>query len=121
MRVKINYTNDKGENQCTSLKAATKLFGGNKGLAISLHARVNAIKDADVIKDIIVTPQFHFHNLHGKLEGYFAIDVKTRKEKWRIILCPLDENGKQFNPCNIDEIASIVRIVKIKEVSAHYE
>lgn len=55
------------------------------------------------------------------MEGYFAIDVKTRKEKWRIILCPLDENGKQFNPCNIDEIASIVGIVKIKEVSAHYE
>ncbi len=54
--MKINYANDKVENQCTSLKAATKLFGGNKGLAISLHARVNAIKDADVIKDIIVTP-----------------------------------------------------------------
>lgn len=119
--MKIIYANDKVENQCTSLKLATKLFGGNNGLAISLHSRINAIKGADVIKDIIVTPQFHFHKLQGKLDGYFAIDVKTRKEKWRIILFPLDENGRQFNPCNIDEIASIVRIVEIREVSAHYE
>lgn len=119
--MKIDYANDKVENQCTSLKSATKLFGGDKCLAISLHARINAIKDADVIKDIIVTPQFHFHKLQGNLNGYFAIDVKTRRDRWRIILCPLDENGKQFSPCNINEIASIVRIVEIKEVSAHYE
>lgn len=90
-------------------------------LAVSLHSRINAIENADVIKDIIVTPQFHFHKLQGKMEGLFAIDVKSRKDKWRIILCPLDENEKQFQPCHIDEIAVVVRIVKIMEVSAHYE
>lgn len=119
--MKIIYANAKVENQCTSLKIATKFFGGNNSIAISLHSRINAIKGADVIKDIIVTPQFRFHKLQGKLDGYFAIDVKTRKEKWRVILCPLDEDEKQFNPCNIDEIASVVRIVEIREVSAHYE
>ena len=119
--MKVDYANDKVREQCTSLKAATKLFGGNKNLAISLLSRINAINDAEVIKDIIVTPQFHFHKLQGKLKEYFAIDVKSRQDKWRIILCPLDENEEVFNPCNIDEIASIVRIVEIKEVSAHYE
>lgn len=119
--MKIKYTNNKVEQQCTSLKAATKLFGGDKNLAISLLARVNALLAADTIKDIIVIPQFHFHNLHGNMEGLFTIDVKTRRDKWRIILCPLDKNEEIFDPCHIDEIATTVKIVEITEVSAHYE
>ncbi len=62
-----------------------------------------------------------FHSLQGNLDGYFAIDVKTRKEPWRIILQPLDENEEPYNPCNIDEISGKVRIVEIREVSKHYE
>lgn len=119
--MKVKYANEKTECQCTSLKAATKLFGGNKVLAISLLSRINALMAAEVIKDIIVNPQFHFHNLHGDREGLFAIDVKTRRDKWRIILCPLDENEETFHPCHIDKIATAVRIVEITEVSAHYE
>lgn len=119
--MKINYANDKIRQQCTSLKAATKFFGGNKSYAVSLLSRINAIESAETIRDIIATPQFHFHNLHGKLEGLFAIDVKTRRDRWRIILRPLDENEEVFEPCHIDEIAAAVRIVEIVEVSAHYE
>ena len=94
-------------------------------LANSLIARINALKQADTIKDIIVQPPFHFHKLENKnrrdLEGYFAIDVKSRREAWRIILEPLDENKESFHPCNIDAIAESVRIVEITEVSRHYE
>ncbi len=119
--MKIQYGNSKVKLQCTNLKAATKLFGGDKNLALSLLARINAIERADVLKDIIVMPTFHFHNLHGKMEGLFAIDTKTRRDKWRIILQPLDENEQPYDPCYIDEIAAIVKIVEIREVSAHYE
>ena len=119
--MKINYASDEVKLQCTSMKAAMKLFGGNKILATSLLARINAIGSADVIKDIIAMPSFHFHNLHGKLEGFFAVDVKSRRDKWRIVLQPLDEEEKPFDPCHIDEIAVIVRIVEIREVSPHYE
>ncbi len=119
--MKILYSNETTRKQCTSLKAASKLFGGNKQLAISLLARINAMEQAFVIKDIIVMPNFHFHKLHGNLDGYFAVDVKSRRDKWRIILCPLDENEDKFIPCNIDEIAAAVQIIEIREVSAHYE
>ena len=119
--MRIKYASDKVEKQCTDLKAAIKLFGGDKALALSLHARINSIKSAEVIKDIILMPSFHFHKLYGKLEGFFAIDVKSRKDKWRIILCLLDENEKEYNPCNIDEISGIVKVVRIEEVSPHYE
>lgn len=54
-------------------------------------------------------------------EGYFAIDVKSRKDSWRIILRPLNDDKELFDPCNIDEIASVVEIVEIEEVSKHYE
>lgn len=122
--MEIVYSNELIQKQCTGMKDAQKLFGGNKALAISLLARINAIREAEVIKDIIVQKQFHFHELHdkgkNKYKGYFAIDVKTRKDSWRVILRPLNDDKEPYDPCNIDEIASIVEIVEIKEVSKHY-
>ena len=46
---------------------------------------------------------------------------QSRREQWRIIIEPLDENEQTYNPCNIDEIAENVRVVEIMEVSKHYE
>lgn len=123
--MELIYANNKLYLQCSNLKDAKKLFGGDERMAISLLARINALEEAECIKDIIVQQQFHFHDLHNKgnnkLEGYFAIDVKTRKDPWRIILRPLKEDKKPYEKCNIDEIANIVEIVEIKEVSRHYE
>ncbi len=107
------------------MKAARKLFGGNEELVKKLMSRINAFTAADTIKDIIKQKQFRFHKLNNKgdkkLEGYFAVDVKSPKEPWRIILQPLDPDGKPYDPCNIDEIAGMVRIIEITEVSKHYE
>jgi len=123
--VELIYASDKLHQQCNNLKAAKKLFGGDEKLAISLLSRINALESAECIKDIIVQPQFHFHDLHNKgnsrLEGYFAIDVKTRKDPWRIILRPLNSDKEPYEKSNIDEIADVVEIVEIKEVSKHYE
>ena len=122
--MKVVYATDKVENLCEDLKVAKKNFDGNTMLANSLMARINALKQADTIKDIIVQPTFHFHNLANKqgrnLDGYFAIDVKSRREQWRIILQPLDESKNPFTPCDIDQISSYVRIIEITEVSKHY-
>lgn len=123
--MELEYASKKVESHCTSLKAANKLFGGDNTLTKSLMARINALANADTIKDIIVQKNFRFHNLENKkkrnLEGYFAIDVKTSKEPWRIVLQPLNDEKKPYDPCNIDEIASCVKIVEIVEVSKHYE
>lgn len=119
--MKIIYKNAKVERQCTSAKEATKLFGGDKALVTSLFSRINALEAAKTIKDIIVQRQMHFHKLQGNYDGNFAIDVKSRRDAWRIILRPLDENENVFDPCNIDEIAELVEIVEVKEVSNHYD
>lgn len=89
--LELIYATEKVKAQCTSVKTAKKLFDGSALLTNSLMARI------------------------------FAIDVKSRPDKWRIILQPLNENRLPFDPCNIDEIADNVRIVEITEVSSHYE
>lgn len=119
--MRIVYASRKIEQQCTDEKVAKKLFGGNEILVRSLFARLNAIEYAIYIKDIIKLPAMRFHKLEADLKGLFAVDVKSRRDAWRIILQPLDNNEEPFIPCNIDEIAMIVRIVKIMEVSKHYE
>ena len=95
-------------------------------LTASLISRINDLTSTDSLKNIILLPSYRFHNLHNKdgrnLDGYFAIDVKTRKEPWRIILQPLNENiVEPYNPCRIDEIAESVKRIRIVEVSRHYE
>ena len=102
--MQLLYNNSKVQKQCTDLKIAKKLFGGNAVLATSLFARINAMQQASVT-----------------WMDFFAIDVKTRRDPWRIIIQPLDENEEPYDPCNIDEIAGVVRIVEVKEVSNHYE
>jgi len=113
------------EERCANLKSAKKLVGGSEKIALGILSRINALRQAPTIKDIIVQPQFRFHNLDDrrrkKLRGFFAIDVTNRRCPWRIILQPLDSNKKAFDPCNIDEISDIVEIVQIIEVSNHYE
>ena len=42
--LELVYADAKTQEQCTSVKAAKKLFGGNNALASSLLARINALK-----------------------------------------------------------------------------
>lgn len=123
--MELVYAAEKVKKQCTSVKEASKLFGGNAVLVRSLLARINALENADTMKDIIVQPAFRFHGLKNKkgrnLEGYFSIDVKSVREQWRIILRPLDDDRQPYDSCNIDRIAGVVQIVEITEVSKHYE
>jgi len=123
--MKVEYAHDKVKKQCTDLKEAQKLFGGNKQLAVSLQARINFLMQADTLQDVILYKPNRFHNLVNKkgknLDGYYAIDVKTKMESWRIILQPLTDELHPYESCNIDTIAKSVKVVEIMEVSDHYE
>ena len=123
--MEVEYASRKLEEQCEKWSAAKKLFGGNETLAKALLARIQQLKAAVTLRDIICLPTLRFHALHNKgknkLEGYFAIDVKTRKDAWRLIIEPLDENRAPFVPCNVDEISGLVRIVRVERVSKHYD
>ncbi len=123
--MEIEYSSEEVKNQCESVKAAKKLFNGDMQLVTKLMSRVEAISAAETLKDIVIQTQFRFHKLKNigksRLEGYYAIDVKTRREPWRIILRPMREKGQAFDTFNVDELADKVEIVEIREVSKHYE
>lgn len=119
--MKIVYSNKNVMEQCKNIKVATKLFGGNKQLVIKLFSRINLINNAINMRDIINYPQLRFHSLKGELKGYYAIDVKSIRDPWRIIIKPI------FNDIDINDSLDITRIqdkitaLEIKEVSKHYE
>lgn len=125
MDLDIVYTNKIIEEQCNSIKAAKKKFGGDEGVAYSFLSRIYALKMADSLHDIIIQHQFHFHGLHNKngrnYNGLFSIDVKSRTSPWRIIIEPLDSDSNPYKKCHIDEISKEVRTIRIVEVSKHYE
>ena len=58
--MELVYASDKVKIQCTSVKAAKKLFGGDTVLATSLLARINALEKADTIKDIYCAANISF-------------------------------------------------------------
>ena len=77
--MQLLYNNSKVQKQCTDLKIAKKLFGGNAALATSLFARINAMQQASVIKDIVMMPTFHFHKLSGNKDGFFCYRRKNEE------------------------------------------
>ena len=121
----VLYKSNSVRRQCTDLLEASKHVGGDKKTARAILSRINALEQALFLKDIVMQPPFRFHKLDDKhkrkLDGFFAIDVKGSRCPWRIVLQPLDDEGKPFDPCHIDEIAGTVSSVCILEVSKHYE
>lgn len=71
--MEIVYKSEKIKKQCTSVKTAKKLFGGDERLAMKLLSTIQSLEQAETIKDIIVLPTYHFHSLKDKgrkkLEG----------------------------------------------------
>lgn len=119
--MQVEYASERVKKQCSDSATAKKFFGGSDILVRSLRSRINALEQAENLSDIINTPPFRFHNLKGNYAGYYAIDVKTSRDPWRIILEPLRDDKSTYIPCHIDEVATVVRVVKIVEVSKHYE
>ena len=52
--LKVEYKSGKVKEQCTDIRKATRLFGGDRALALKLLSRINALEQADVIQDIII-------------------------------------------------------------------
>lgn len=115
----IKYKNKALERQCTDLKKAKMEFGK---MGEDVIAKINIIECANSFMDLVNLQSLRCHGLHGHLNDYWAIDVKGKENKLRIILAPLDENGQIVVADNdFFKICKTLKIVLIKEVSGHYE
>ncbi len=123
--MRLVFADSDVEKVCTDRRVAKKLFGGNEPLVRSLFARLSFLESARSIEEVRRYPGMRFHSLRNiggrNLEGFFAVDVKTVREPWRIILRLLDGNGNPFEPCEIDKVAPFIEILSVEEISKHYE
>ena len=118
--MRLVFADSDVEKVCTDRRVAKKLFGGNEPLVRSLFARLSFLESARSIEEVRRYPGMRFHSLRN-IGGVFAVDVKTVREPWRIILQLLDGNGNPFEPCEIDKVAPFIEILSVEEVSKHYE
>ena len=116
--MEIQFSNQKLRKQCTMSSVAQKAFG--EIIAEKLLMAIGFMKSAENLRDIQVMPQYNLHLLKGQRKDQYAMDL-GRKLGYRIILVPLDKNGKQVK--NSDESKLMIESVnvKIEGVGMHYE
>lgn len=71
------YTNKTVEKQCTELRRAKKDFSDK--VALKLHQLINLLEVSDSLASVTAFPKYHFHQLKGKRNGQFALDIDGRR------------------------------------------
>lgn len=110
----IVYKNNEIKSKCISIKVAKKYFDSKT--AKKLIKRIDFIDAAENLEDVISYPALNFHDLKGKLDGLYALDIDGRKSSYRLIV--------SFDDYSKDEVfhkSKYIEIVNVMEVSNHYE
>lgn len=116
--MQINYKSPKLQELCSDIRKATKAF--NLNVAEKLIATVNYIESAESLMDVRSYPPFHFHQLKNDKKGLCSIYL-GKKLGYRLLVIPL-LNGEKATPEEIFGSKAIeIKIIKIEEVSNHYE
>lgn len=85
-------------------------------IAVKLHQLITFLEAADSLASVIAFPRYHFHQLKGKRQGQFALDIDGRRSSYRLIVEFRDEDVEKVFPSAVE-----IEILKIEEVSNHYE
>ena len=119
--MKIIYKDASVEKLCTTEKAAKRFFNDMRYFE-DLKGVINLIDRSPVLSDLIAFPQLHFHPTDFYMTNSFGLDISGRKSMYRLIVVPLDDSenivvkdDKFFSKCKQ------IRILRIEEVSKHYE
>lgn len=117
--MKIIYSNKSTEKLCEDFNKACKVL--NKEVANKLSDLLNAIEAFPTLLDMLGLPQFRLHALKQDRKHQYSF-VIHKGYKWRLIVYPLDEEGKVLVD-NADErkMLSKAVMVEILEVSEHYD
>lgn len=84
-----------------------------------LRSIENALEQATCLQDIVRIPQYHFHQLKGKRKHEWSIYVG--KTGYRVTLIPCDDKEHEIVSGDIIAQCKMIKIVKVTEVSNHYE
>lgn len=84
-----------------------------------LEAAENYIKNSDSLKDIANYSPFHFERLKGNRKDEWSI--RLGNTGYRVTMIPCDDLGNEIVVGDIMTQCKTIRIIKVTEVSNHYE
>ena len=84
-----------------------------------LEAAENYMRNADSLMDITNYPSFHFERLRGNRKDEWSI--RLGNTGYRVTMIPCDENENEILEGDILANCKMIKIVKVTEVSNHYE
>lgn len=115
--MQILYKNKTVEEQfCSKHKKKWKY---PKQVEKKLEAAENFILAAESLMDIANYPPFHFERLKGSRKDEWSI--RLGNTGYRVTMIPCDNNGNNITEGDILAQCKTIKIVKVTEVSNHYE
>ncbi len=84
-----------------------------------LEAAENYMINADSLIDVANYPPFHFERLRGDRKDEWSI--RLGNTGYRVTMIPCDENENEILEGDILANCKMIKIVKVTEVSNHYE
>ena len=84
-----------------------------------LEAAENYMINADSLMDVANYLPFHFERLRGDRKDEWSI--RLRNTGYRVTMIPCDENENEILEGDILANCKMIKIVKVTEVSNHYE
>ena len=113
----ILYKNKLAEKQfCSRYKKKWKY---PEQVRKKLEAAENYMRNADSLMDITNYPPFHFERLRGNRKDEWSI--RLGNTGYRVTMIPCDENENEILEGDILANCKMIKIVKVTEVSNHYE
>lgn len=117
MGMTIRFKNETVEKQFSS--KYKKNWRYPEKVKKKLEATENIIQNASSLQDIVNYPPFHFHSLKGDRKGEWSIYLGNTG--YRVTLIPCDDKGCAIIEGDIIAQCKSIKIVKVTEVSNHYE
>lgn len=117
VKMKILFKNKTVEKQfCSKYKKSWKYPDQVKR---KLEQAENFIENSNSLLDIANYPPFHFERLKGKRKHEWSI--RLGNTGYRVTMIPCDENEQEIIDGDIMAQCKFIKIVKVTEVSNHYE
>lgn len=85
----------------------------------SLFELITLLESSPSLQDVNVLMIYNLHELQGSMKGMFALDIGGRSSGYRLIISP--RNITDFNKSNLIEFYNGITLVRVEEVSKHYE
>ena len=117
MSMKILYKNETAKKQFSSEYKKTWRYP--EQVKKRLEAAENFILNSNSLLDIANYPPFHFERLKGNRKHEWSI--RLGNTGYRVTMIPCDDEENEITEGDIMAQCKMIKIVKVTEVSNHYE